>query len=54
MQPRLMPTVMDRAITIVNKLAKVKVTQVGFAQLLDSNLAVAVHQGRKSLDNLFN
>lgn len=49
-----MPTVMDGAITIVNKLAKIKITQVGFVQLLEASLAVAVHQRRKSLDNLFN
>ncbi|KAL0798630.1 hypothetical protein Bca101_053805 [Brassica carinata] len=53
-QSLLMPTVMDGAITIVNKLAKINITQVGFAQLLETSLAVAVHQRRKSLDNLFN
>ncbi|CAH8382204.1 unnamed protein product [Eruca vesicaria subsp. sativa] len=54
-QSPLMPTVMDHALTIVNKLANRKVTQAGFAQLLEPNLAVAVHhERRKSLNNLFN
>lgn len=46
MQSLLMPTVMDRAENNVNKLAKIKITRVGFVQLLEATLAVAVHQRR--------